>query len=39
MPKGQFITQGITQTFNTDYVKMPFRPTLDDTHDAAPLSS
>jgi hypothetical protein len=28
-----------TQTFNTDYVKMPFRPTLDDTHDAAPLSS
>jgi hypothetical protein len=28
-----------TQKFNTDYVKMPFRPTLDDTHDAAPLSS
>jgi hypothetical protein len=28
-----------TQKFNTDYVKMPFRPTLDDTHDAEPLSS
>jgi hypothetical protein len=27
-----------TQKFNTDYVKMPFRPTLDDTHDAAPLT-
>jgi len=28
-----------TQKFNTEYVKAPFRPTLDDTHDAAPLSS
>lgn len=27
-----------TQKFNTDYVKAPFSPTLDDTHDAAPLS-
>jgi hypothetical protein len=27
-----------TQKFNTDYVKMPFSPTLDDTHDASPLS-
>lgn len=27
-----------TQKFNTDYVKAPFRPTLDDTYDAAPLS-
>lgn len=26
-----------TQKFNTDYVKAPFRPTLDDTHDASPL--
>ena len=26
-----------TQKFNTSYVKMPFRPILDDTHDAAPL--
>lgn len=26
------------QKFNTEYVKAPFRPTLDDTHDAAPLS-
>lgn len=28
-----------TQKFNTEYVKAPFRPSLDDTHDAAPLSS
>lgn len=28
-----------TQKFNTEYVKAPFSPTLDDTHDAAPLSS
>ena len=28
-----------TQKFNTEYVKAPFKPTLDDTHDAAPLSS
>ena len=27
-----------TQKFNTDYVNSPFRPTLDDTHDAAPLN-
>jgi hypothetical protein len=27
-----------TQKFNTEYVKAPFRPTLDDTHDAAPLT-
>ena len=27
-----------TQKFNTEYVKAPFRPTLDDTHDAAPIS-
>jgi len=27
-----------TQNFNTEYVKAPFRPTLDDTHDASPLS-
>ena len=26
------------QKFNTEYVKAPFRPILDDTHDAAPLS-
>jgi len=26
-----------TQKFNTEYVKAPFRPTLDDTHDASPL--
>jgi hypothetical protein len=27
-----------SQKFNTEYVKAPFRPILDDTHDAAPLS-
>lgn len=27
-----------TQKFNTSYVKAPFRPTLDDTHDAASLT-
>jgi hypothetical protein len=27
-----------TQKFNTEYVKAPFRPTLDDTHDASPIS-
>lgn len=28
-----------TQKFNTEYIKAPFRPTLDDTHDAAPLTA
>jgi hypothetical protein len=27
-----------TQKFNTDYVKAPFSPTLDDTHDASYLN-
>jgi hypothetical protein len=27
-----------SQKFNTTYVKAPYRPTLDDTHDASPLS-
>lgn len=27
-----------TQKFNTEFVKAPFRPTLDDTHDATPLA-
>ena len=27
-----------TQKFNTSYVKAPFKPTLEDTHDAALLS-
>ena len=27
-----------TQKFNSSYVKAPFRPVLDDTHDASPLS-
>ena len=28
-----------TQKFNTEYVKAQYRPTLDDTHDASPLSA
>jgi hypothetical protein len=28
-----------TQKFNTEYVKAPFRPILDDTHDASPLTA
>ena len=28
-----------TQKFNSSYVKAPYKPALDDTHDAAPLSS
>ena len=28
-----------TQKFNTEYVKAPFRPTLEDTHDASPLNT
>jgi hypothetical protein len=28
-----------TQKFNTEYVKAPYRPILDDTHDASYLSS
>ena len=27
-----------TQKFNSEFVKAPFRPTLDDTHDATPLT-
>lgn len=28
-----------TQKFNTEYVKAPFRPLLDDTHNASPLNA
>jgi hypothetical protein len=28
-----------TQKFNTEYVKPPFKPILEDTHDASPLQS
>ena len=28
-----------TQTFNTEYVKAPFKPLLDDTHDASYLTN
>jgi hypothetical protein len=27
-----------TQKFNSSYVKAPFKPTLEDTHDAALLT-
>ena len=27
-----------TQKFNTEYVKAPWRPVLDDTHDATPVN-
>lgn len=27
-----------TQTFNTEYVRAPYKPTLDDTHDASFLT-
>jgi hypothetical protein len=28
-----------TQKFNTEYVKPPFKPILEDTHDASPLQN
>lgn len=34
----EVIKKMASQKFNTEYVKAPFRPILDDTHDAAPLS-
>lgn len=34
----EIVKKMTTQKFNTEYVKAPFRPTLDDTHDASPLS-
>lgn len=35
----EMVKKMTTQKFNTEYVKAPYRPTLDDTHDASPLSS
>ena len=34
----EIVKKMATQKFNTEYVKAPYRPTLDDTYDAAPLS-
>jgi hypothetical protein len=34
----EMVKKMTTQKFNTEYVKPPFRPALDDTHDAAPLN-
>ena len=34
----EMVKKMATQKFNTEYVKAPYRPTLDDTYDAAPLS-
>jgi len=34
----EMVKKMTTQTFNTEYVKAPYRPTLDETHDASYLS-
>ena len=34
----EMVKKMATQKFNTEYVKAPYRPTLDETYDAAPLS-
>ena len=34
----EIVKKMTTQKFNSEYVKAPFRPTLDETYDAAPLS-
>jgi hypothetical protein len=34
----EMVKKMTTQKFNSEYIKAPFRPTLDDTYDAAPLS-
>ena len=35
----EMVKKMTTQTFNTEYVKAPYRPTLDETHDASYLST
>lgn len=35
----EMVKKMTTQKFNTEYVKAPYRPTLDDTHEASYLSS
>lgn len=34
----EMVKKMTTQKFNTEYVKAPYRPTLEDTHDATPLT-
>ena len=34
----EIVKKMTTQKFNTEYVKAPYRPTLDDTHEASYLS-
>lgn len=34
----EMVKKMTTQKFNTEYVKAPYSPTLDDTYDASPLS-
>ena len=34
----EMVKKMATQKFNTEYVKAPYRPTLDETYDAAPVS-
>ena len=33
----EMVKKMTTQKFNTEFVKPPFKPSLDDTHDASPL--
>ena len=35
----EMVKKMTTQKFNTEYVKAPYRPTLDDTHDASYLNA
>jgi hypothetical protein len=35
----EMVKKMTTQKFNTEYVKAPYRPTLDDTHEATYLST
>ena len=35
----EMVKKMTTQTFNTEYVKAPYRPTMDETHDASYLSN
>ena len=34
----EMVKKMTTQKFNSEYVKPPYKPTLDDTHDASPIN-
>lgn len=34
----EMVKKMTTQKFNTEYVKTPYKPTLEDTYDAAPIN-